>query len=97
MFKLFNLFLIISFLSAFQNSIDPITHRLEFVTEDDKIAKLIERLYLSSGHLPLEIGSFYTISDVEEDLAHWKILYQTPSIYQFKIINEIELILNTIQ
>ena len=97
MFKLFNLFLIISFLSAFQNSIDPITHRLEFVTEDDKIAKLIERLYLSSGHLPLEIGSFYTISDVEEDLAHWKTLYQSPSIYQFKIINEIELILNTIQ
>ena len=49
-----------SFLISIQNAYQIVIHHLEFVEENEPIAKLIEKLYLSSNHLPNEINSFYT-------------------------------------
>ena len=54
-----------SFVFGLTNSQQPIIHSLEFVEDEDQISKLIDRLYLSSKILPTEVGSFYTIADIE--------------------------------
>ena len=54
---------IMSFLFSIQNAHQIVLHYLELVEENKPIAKLIERLYLSSNHLPNEINSFYTYGE----------------------------------
>lgn len=91
------LFIIMPFLFAVKNSHQPIIHPLEFVKEEDKIAILIDRLYLSSKILPKEVSSFYTITDVEEDLKKWNKINQNPTTYQRQLIDEIKSILENVQ
>ena len=80
-----------------KNSYQSIIHPLEFVEKDDQIVILIERLYLSSKILPQEVGSFYTITDVEEDLKNWKQINQNPTPYEIQLINAIDSILQNVK
>ena len=43
---------IMSLLFSIQNAHQIIIHHLDFVEENEPIAKLIEKQYLSSNHLP---------------------------------------------
>ena len=85
-----------SFLFSIQNAHQIVINHLEFVEENEPIAKLIERLYLSSNRLPNEINSFYTYRDIEVDLLYWKDLNLTPTMEQSQLILKIDKILSTI-
>ena len=87
---------IMSFLFSIQNAHQIVIHHLEFVEENEPIAKLIERLYLSSNRLPNEINSFYTYADIEADLLYWWDLNPTPTMEQSQLILKIDEILSTI-
>ena len=84
---------IMSFLFSIQNAHQIVIHHLEFVEENGPIAKLIERLYLSSNRLPNEINSFYTYANIEADLLYWKDLNPTPTMEQNQLILKIDKIL----
>ncbi|MBC8197207.1 MAG: hypothetical protein H8E60_04915 [Candidatus Marinimicrobia bacterium] len=95
--RILSIFIAMSFLLGVKNTSQPIIHSLEFVQKNDKIAILIERLYLSSKQLPTAVGSFYTIADVKEDLENWKHIYPNPTEYQLELINKIESMLIHVQ
>ena len=83
-------------LSAIQNLNQPYSHHLEFLTENDYSAILIEQLYLSSHQLPPEIGSFYTYANLEENVNSWTKVNPTPTFNQSEILNELKVILKNV-
>jgi len=72
-------------------------HHLEFVEEDEPIARLIERLYLSSTQLPPETGSFYTFADIDRDLEYWILMHPIPTKEQNQLIAETRKILLNVE